>query len=74
MTSHDLHQDRFSGGSDFLLLLLATIKRPSRMARRISGRPMNGTPDGGGLTVVVLVVGRRTTATCNVTCGMTEGS
>jgi len=54
--------------------LLATMKKPRRMAIRISGRPMKGIADDGGLAVVVVVVACRVTAACNVTCGVSVGS
>jgi len=51
------------------------IKKPRRIAIRISGTPMKGTAEGGGITVVVVVVvGRSTTSTHNVTCGVTVTS
>jgi hypothetical protein len=50
------------------------MKKPRRMTIRISGRPMKGIADDGGLTVVVVVVACRVTAVCNVTCGVSVGS
>jgi len=49
-------------------------KKPRRIAMRISGTPMKGTVEGGGLTVVVVVGAWSLTATSNVTCGVIEGS
>ena len=37
-------------------LFIATRNRPRKMAMRVSGTPMKGTAEGGGLTVVVVVV------------------